>query len=184
MKKLSKEQIKIIYISAIALVFLICFWLFVYSPQSRKLVMIKQQLANTENEIIVITELTKGKEMALAVQDLSVELEDIVSKLPLGEEDVIYNLSEEARNLNIEVQNITPAGRIPLEGEISGYMIEELPIALSLVCDYRQLGDYLEILRNDFPVLVRVRNLDIVGQGEGIPQLEISLGVSAYLVKR
>lgn len=183
MKTLSKEQKKIIYISAIVIVSLLFFWVFVYVPQSRKLVAIKGQISDAEAQIAEINRMAEGKELSLAVRDFQSRLNNIESKLPFKKEDVINSLSEAARKLKIDIKNLALSPEQELSNKIPGYDIEEFPISMNLACDYRALGDYLSILRNTFPVLVRIRQVNIQGRGEGQDVLDIELLISAYLNK-
>lgn len=183
LKKLTNEQKKIIYISAIMALFLFFFWTFVYNPQSKKFSTIKRELTEAEQQIAQIMSIAAGRNLADAVGELNKNLMEVTSMLPAEETTVISSLSQAARRLKIEVKNIIPSGRQVLENKVSGYVIEELPISMSLICEYRVLGEYLNILRNKFPVLVRVKQLDIKGKGEGTPNLDISLQIVTYLAK-
>lgn len=182
-KDLSREQKKIIYISAVGLVFLFSFWVFVYGPQSRKFAAIKKELNQAENQIKEIMNIAGGRDLPQAARDLKTDLIKISAKLPSKQEVVISNLSESAKRLNLEVKNIIPANKQPLADTISGYTIEEFPISLNLVGDYQALGEYLNILRNSSPVLIRVRQLEIKGKGEGRSDLDIALQIYAYMSK-
>lgn len=180
-KKLTKEQKKIIYISLVVLTFFFSFWIFVYGPQTRKFTSIKEELTQTEARTAEILSIAKGRDLAQAIRDLKINFIEVMGRFPGGEEMVIYNLSETAKKLKIEVKNIVPSTKQLLENKITGYDIEELPISLNLVSEFRSLGEYLNILRNNFPVLIRVRDLDIKGNGEGRALLEVALQISAYL---
>ena len=183
MKKLTKEQKKIIYISIVVLMFMLSFSIFVYRPQARKLASITKQLNSAEAEISEINSLIADKDFIQAVKELNIRLNKIAAQLPSGDEDLVDALSQKARSLRIEVKNIIPSESRPLEKKIFGYDIEELSISMHLVCEYNVLGKYLIALRNDFPVLVRVNKLDIKGKGEGKPALDINLQITAYLSK-
>lgn len=183
-RNLSKEQKKIIYISAVTLVFLLVLWIFVYRPQSRKFAGIKSELTQVESQIAEISRLSAGKDLAAAVVDLRMGLAKLSAKLPAEDQEVIYHLSENAKKLKIEVKNVTPAGRRLLENKVAGYDIEELPISMNLVAEFRVLGEYLNILRNNLGVLIRVRQLDIRGKGEGRADLDIALQLCAYLSRQ
>ena len=181
MKKLSKEQEKIIYITGIAVVFLALFIVFVYSPQKRRLSDIKKKLDYTESEIAEINRITQGKPLEQAVSDMKLRLKDLTARLPFRVEDVVKNLSDAAREYKVEIKNIAFDAEQKFPAKIPGHNIKELPISMKLSCEYRNIGEYLHKLRADFPILVRVRELAIEGRGEGVPQLEVSLGISAYL---
>lgn len=183
-KKPTKEQKKIIYIGLIVLFSLLSFRFFVYGPQAKRFALMKKELTRTEAQIAEIKSIAEGKDLSQAVKELKIELMQVKSKLPPREEIVIQNLLESAKKLKIEVKNITPSSKRLLEARVGGYDIEELPISMSLVCEYRVLGEYLNILRNSFPILVRLRRLDIKGKGEGQINLDITLQISAYLSRK
>lgn len=181
--RLTKEQRKIIYISLAALTFLILFWFFIYAPQSKKFNQIKASLAQTDAQINEISGLMAGKDMATAIKELRSKYETIKSRLPDQDEDAVGKIIDEAKKLRIEIKNITPASRIPLGDKVPGFYLEELPISLNFSCDYRMLGEYLNNLRNNSPLLIRIRRVNIKGKGEGVGNLDINLEISAYLGK-
>ncbi|MDD5431889.1 MAG: hypothetical protein PHO70_02755 [Candidatus Omnitrophica bacterium] len=181
MKKISKEQRKIIYISGAIIVFLILLLLLVYIPQKNRLQVIKSKLAMAENEIAEINSFSKGKSLPEALRFLNLHLRTIPFKLPEHEEVVVKCLSEEARKLKLEVHDISFSEKTMLLDKIPGYEIEELQITIKLTGGYKALGEYLYNLRNNFPVLIRLRQVNIQGGGEGQFILNISLQISAYL---
>lgn len=183
MRQLTREQRKIIYLGAAALSCLLLFWLVIYAPQSRRLSAIKNKLKDVEAEIAQINRITEGRELAAAVKDLNNQLRKAGAKLPLRIEDVVKSLSEEARRQTLEVKNINFSDRRPLKFEIPGFSVDELVISMNLSCEFRELGEYLYSLRNNFPALVRVRQLSIKGKGEGYINLDAGLEVLAYLAK-
>lgn len=183
MKQLTREQKKIIYIALIVACFLFLFRVFIYAPQQRKLASIKKQLADAETQIAEINRLSAGKELSVTMQDLSGQLRKASGRLLVKDEDVINSLSGLAKKLRIEVKNLDPDDKITLPNRIPGYDAQELPISMNLSCDFKTLGEYLDILRNDLPALIRIKQLDITGSGEGQANLNITLKISAYLLK-
>ncbi len=183
MKKLSQEEKKIIYIAATVVLLLLIFWIFIYLPQSRKLASIKNNLNKAETEIVQINRITEGRELAGVMKDFNNQLKAIYSKLPSRFDDVVDDLSEEARKLNIEVKDINFLNKEILKDMIPGYEIEELPVVMNLVCEYNALGNYLNVLRTKFPVVLKIEQLDIKGGGEGQPKLDANLRILAYLAR-
>jgi hypothetical protein len=181
MKPLTKTQTKIIYISGIIVFVFLVFLIFVYFPQTQKLSGIKKQLVFAEADISQINAIAQGRAFPEAVRDLNLQLKQAALKLPNSEDTVVRSLSEKARELKIEVQNIFFSKRTDLAGRIPGAMIHELPISLKLVSQYNSLGEYLFALRNNFPILIRVRQINIQGNGEGQTNLNVDLEISAYL---
>lgn len=181
--KITKEQKKILYISAVVLLFFVCFWSFIYRPQGSKFLETKKELAATEKQISEILSLTKGEELSEAVKKLKVSFDKTSGEFSQGEEGLIRNLSDQANRLKIKVKNINTAVSRSLDVQVAGRKLEELSISMNLSAEYRQLGEYLDILRNNLPILVKVTQVDIKGAGEGVPELSIELKLLAYLFK-
>jgi hypothetical protein len=89
-----------------------------------------------------------------------------------------------AKKTKANIRNITPGARQILESKIPGYELQEMPISLDLTCEDRSLGEFLDMLRNHSPVLVRVKQVNINGKGEGEGNLDVDLQISAYLSKK
>jgi len=185
-RKLTKEQIKIIYVGAIAFIILALLSLFFYAPQARRFAAIKREIAECETQISDIENLIQGRELSEVAHELNLQFQK-QSRLILSEEkdeQVINDLSEQARRLNIEVKDIKPSAKQTLKHQIAGYNLLELPISMRLVSESRDLGEYLHKLRTDFPVLVKFRRININSKCEGCYRLDIDLEISAYLSKR
>lgn len=180
---MTREQKRIIYLGALTLAFIFLFWFLVYAPQGRRFASIKRRLAEVEGQIARIQSIAEGGDLAGAISGLRLRLTKISKILPKEETAAIYSLSEAARKLNIQVKNIAPSAKLLIEDKIAGSDLEELPISIVLVSDYRALGEYLSILRNNVPVLIRFNQLDIQGKGEGHAGLDATLQVSAYLLR-
>jgi len=184
MKKLTKEQEKIIYISAVVLASLFLFWAFIYLPQARRLGAIKNKLSDTENQILEITSIVPQDDLKVVVINLNRQFQVAISKLPAHEETVIQYLSDTAKKIKIEVKDIVFSDKQALKNKIPGYAAEEMVVSMNLTCDFRSLGEYLDALRNNSALLIKVRQLDINGNGEGNSNLSINLQISAYLSRK
>ena len=183
-KKLTKEQKKIIYVSLICFVFLLIFWLMVYIPQSKRFALVKKDLASVEAQIAEIMKITKGEDLSQVMKDFKINFNRVSSKLPAQDETVISSLTEMAKKTKANIRNITPGARQILESKIPGYELQEMPISLDLTCEDRSLGEFLDMLRNHSQVLVRVEKVNINGKGEGEGNLDVDLQISAYLSKK
>lgn len=184
MKKLNKEQEKIIYISAVVSASLFLFWAFIYLPQARRLREIKNKLNDTENQILKITSIVPQGDIQAVVINLNRQFQLAIAKLPAHEETVIQYLSDAAKKIKIEVKDIVFSDKQALKSKIPGYAVEEMVVSMNLTCDFRSLGEYLDALRNNPLILTRVRQLDINGNGEGNSNLSINLQISAYLSRK
>jgi len=179
---LSKAQKNIILLGIAVTVFLLCFWIFIYSPQKNKLSLIKVELANIEAQIEQINKMAGDKDLAEAVKNFNAQLGDASAKFSFSQEDVIASLSKEAKDLNIDIESIKPVGSVPVK-EVTAVNIEELSIAMQLSCGFKDVADYLKILRDNFPALVKINELDIKGSGEGKDMVGVNLQISVYLAK-
>jgi Tfp pilus assembly protein PilO len=181
MKKITKEQIKIIAITVSGVVFLLCFWIFVYWPQSKKLGLIKKDLELTEAKINEVKEITQGKDLSVAVAELNSKFGSYASLLPSNLEDLISKVSNKARSSNVEIKSISPQKPDLIDDRITNYPIEKFVIQMSIVSKFKELGDFLYYLESDFIHLVQVKQVDIKGRGESNPVLDVTLQILCYL---
>jgi Tfp pilus assembly protein PilO len=182
-KNSTQEQRKIIYIALVVLFALICFLVLVYLPSSGKLSAIRKELSRSEDEISRIMSMVAGKELPEAVKDLKLRFNKARGLLADSPENVVYRLTEFAKKQRIRVVNVSPGKEEILEGAIAGYKVSALPIRLTLVGDYRDIGEYLGQLSMDFPYLLAVKSLDISGKGEGRVDLDVTIDLTAYEVE-
>lgn len=182
-RQLTKEQKKIYIILSFFLVFFLLIIVFIFIPNKKRLQKIDVQVKNKEQEINNIVNLTKGKELSKAVQDLTSELDRIDDNVPLKREEIINILSQTAKDLKIDVKNINFSEKKVLDISVPGYQIEELPISIQLFCEYKSLADYLGIIRNDLPILIKMVKLDVKGKGEGKYGLDVDMQILTYLSK-
>ena len=183
MQKITKRQIKLFAACFITVAAFLCFWVFGYGPQGENLGAAKQELSFAEGQIAQIKNIMQGKEPSGAVRDLNGQLISLISYFPENQEDIISSLSNRSRKFNIEIKSINPHKKVILEEKVSGYEIQEVPISMSLQCGFKNLGEFLNDLRTNFPALVRVKSLNLRGRGEGQPTLDINLELLAYLSK-
>lgn len=181
LKRLSKEQKRIIVAGAIALLLFVLCWFLIYRPEVKRFAEIQAKLHGIDNQISQVLSVTKGKQLTAAIKDLNVDLAQVTGKLPLTDQGIIYVISDIANKLKINVKTLTRGSEKILDDKISGYSIHELPITISFSCEYKTLGDFLINLREKSPVLVRIKQLDIVGSGFAQPNLEVTLQLSGYI---
>jgi hypothetical protein len=182
MVNLTKAQRNIFILSITIVIFLLCFWVFVYLPQKNKLSSIKKEITYIETQIAQINKMTGGRDLTEVATGYNTQLRDISAVFSFSEEELIDNLSKEAKNLNIEINSIKPLEKKAIE-EKTHLKIEELPVNMQLSCEFRDLANYLKILKDNFHMLVKVRKIDIMGAGEGKDVLKVNLQISAYLSK-
>jgi len=181
LSRLSKEQKRIILAGVIALLVFILCGLLIYQPEVKRFSEIKAKLREIDNQISQILSVTEGKEFTRAIKDLNVDLLQATGKLPLTDQNIIYVISDMANKLKIDVKCLTRGSEKVFDDKILGCSIHELPIKLSFSCEYKTLGDFLTALREKSPVLIRLRQIDIKGNGFAQPNLEVTLQLCGYM---
>lgn len=181
--KLTKEQRKIIYLTIIITFAISLFWFFIYLPRSREIRAIKNDLRLAEKSINEIIGITEGKELVDIAHNLGVELNSLKRKLPSQDEAVIKNLSEEAQKYRVEIKRIDVSKQDEVAYQQGSVSIREIAVSIVLSGEYRDVGKYLEALKESFPILTKINKVDIEGSGEGKPKLNVLLDISAYLSK-
>ncbi len=183
MNELTKEQKKIIYIGVILAASLVLFIFFIYAPQQRKLRQIRTELSRTEAMVRQIHQLTAGRDLKEAVKDLNLELKNVSAKLLIQEASLINNLTSQAKAPRIDIRDLDPGDKILLPNKAIGYDVYELPLAMNITGEYREIGEYFGRLSDDFPALIRINKVYISGKGSGNVNLSASVNLSAYLLK-
>lgn len=184
MARLTKAQKNIILLSILAVIFLLCFWIFVYLPQQKRLSSIHKEISYIDTQIAQINEMTGGSDLTEALSDFNARIRDMSAIFSSNDEEVIGSLSKEAKKLKIEIESIKPLEKQPVKDLDPSLNIEELPIAMQLSCEFKDLANYLKILREEFPVLIKMKRLEVKGGGEGKDLLSVNLDISAYLSKQ
>jgi len=183
LKTLNASQRKILFAAVLSIALLIIFCVAVYIPQVNKLREVKRQLIDANTGISEITMMEGGKDLAVLVADLNKQLDKTDDRLPASAEAIISYVSSQARELHIDITQITPGDKKPLATPVANYNVEELPITLVLNCDYKSLGEYLHVLRDTSPFLFRIQQLDMQGSGTGNAILQVHMQLLTYVAK-
>ena len=92
---------------------------------------------------------------------LDKKLKVLEEKLPPSEETTLKEISSFANTSGIDVISLTPhvIKKSPIQGNIPGYECMELSITMDLRRTYKTLGEYLRLLQEEFPTVVRIKNI-------------------------
>jgi len=179
--KITKEEKNNLYIMAISLILLCVFLFFICIPQQKLFSSKINEVHKTEKQIAEIMLIAQGKDLAQAVKALNINLIEFSGKLPAEEEAIIYRLSDSAKKLRLNVMNITPGEKVLVAHKASGFDIEERPLTMTLVGDFRALGEYINELEQGEPTLVKIKKVEVKNKGEYKALLDIKLELSAYM---
>ncbi len=184
-RNLTKEQRKIIYIALIVFAFFFLMWFFIYVPQSKKLAIIKSNIADTEKQIEQIMSVAKGRDLANVAKELKISSDKVISKFPGGEDIIVVKLTDAAKDsAKLKVNNVTPAARQSLKSKVPGFELDELSLGMSVSGEYKGIVEFLDMILGDFPVFLSIKEIDISGKGEGKTQLDCDIQLSAFLIKK
>lgn len=184
MKQITKEQKKIIYITLILPVFTVFLWVFIFLPQRNKLACLRNSLSETEAQITQIKQLALGRDMAEVAGELNKKLLECLDKLPSRHEAAINYLSDNAHNLGIVIKNISLHSQQAVMENIADYIIAQTPISINLTGGYKAIGEYLNILRDDSAILIRLEKIDIKREKENYIYLNADIEINVYFAKK
>lgn len=180
---IAKEQKKIIGVFGIVFIAVLILWFFIYLPQKKKFVQIREELKNTEIQISQIMDLAKTEKIEVVAQKLNKEFNSLKMRFNGNEREVINNLSSEAEKFKVAVKSITPREKVQFNADAKSYSCQELPVTMKLAGGFRNLGEYLSSLEDNTGILVSIKKLEINTAGVGAPNLDISVDLSAYILK-
>ena len=97
------------------------------------------------------------------------KLKVLEEKLPPSEETTLKEISSFANRLGIDVISLTPHGikKSSIRGDMPDYECMELSITMDLRCTYKTLGEYLGLLQEEFPTVVRIKNISMSKEKSG-----------------
>lgn len=184
-KNIKRHEAAIITMAAIVILFIIIFWLSVYSPAKKRMNDLKNQFNTLESEMKKIEAMAEGgKSLDTAYTEFYRRLTALDAKIPREERTTLGDLSAQADKMNIEVSSIRPE-RVKESGlpvKIEARDVKAMPISMHIICDYITLGEYLNALRDTLPALISVDLLTINGPPSKGGRLDITLNLTLYLL--
>lgn len=185
--KIEKRQQKILLLAGIILGAILIFWIFIYSPKNKQMKEIGAELARVQKDIERIQKIAGGEEsLDVVITKYNRKIKEFKEKLPAQEESTLRRLANKADSMGIEVLSISPqvAADSKLPVNIEGCQCRELVISMQLVASYEKLGEYLGMLKDKFPSVIRLNKVNIEKKGEvkGISELSASIEIALYML--
>jgi Tfp pilus assembly protein PilO len=187
-----KENRTLIAVLAYIIVFLIFVFL-VYLPKHSQVLSLKGRIKSIEKQIDItqqmLGDLNKLGEMLAGMQR---ELDDFRSRLPDKSRvsSVISQLSNLAKDLDIEVLSIKPAKPVHVSGDdgkpilIAGDHLVSMDVGLSLYASYRPLADYINNIQHKLDMLASVKELDVQRDASRYPKLRSHILLTVYIIEK
>jgi Tfp pilus assembly protein PilO len=183
-----KSREKILRIFVLIAIVIWAFDRFYYTPQSRKVLVFKEEIKAADLKMDQFLLLTKGMETVKAeVTRLEKEKKTLSERTLKGEEfrAFLRHLARESDSIQMKVISITPQEeKLPLlEGkkEPSGFQHRKVTIQMVLHSNFTKLGAYLKEIEK-LPFLINVDNLQIERNEEIQPFLKVTMGLSMHIV--
>jgi len=181
----SKEKILII-LAAIAFAFWI-FDHFYYTPQSRKIKMLKAEVKTLDLKFNESFLLAKGVEaLETEILRLEGELKRLSERTLKGEEFRTYlkHLARESDSIQMKVISLIPQEeKLPRpeeKKETSPSQYRKMNVQMVLHSSYAKLGTYLKGIE-ELPFLIHVDSLQVEKNEEAQPLLKVTMELSMYL---
>lgn len=190
--KLTKKQKKLAVIAGLIVAAIVIFLKFIYLPQKARFEELKKELRMAEEEIGDIKKTAGAEEeksMGVALEGLQKKFKDLETRFPDKEEMILRELPAFANRFGIEIKSMQPQKKRAVkeidksEFTVTGYTVEDIEIAIFAVGRYKNLGEYIKALKEEFPALIRINKLSMSrAGGEDGMSLNINMTITAYLL--
>jgi hypothetical protein len=159
-----------------------------YTPQSRKILRLKEEIKATELKSNESHLLAKGIETEEAeVSRLEREIQGLKGRALSRDrfEAFLRHLAKESNRLQLKMISLmTQEERTPSAEEKKGHSPSQymkVNLQMVLQSDFNSLGGYLKAIE-ELPFLVVINNLQVERDGKIFPLLKVTLGLTVYLV--
>ena len=182
----SREKILLVFVSIAIAIW--AFDQFYYTPRSREISRLKDEVKMAELKLkqsLLLTEGVKTTEAELARMEK--ELKWLSERTLKGEEfrAFLKHLAKETDPLQMKIITLTPHEEKPSlpEGKkgASALGYRKITVVMILHSTYAKLATYLKQIEK-LPFLVNVDNLQIEKSEEVFPFLKVTMGLSIYIV--
>ncbi|MBI5150553.1 MAG: type 4a pilus biogenesis protein PilO [Candidatus Omnitrophica bacterium] len=185
--KISRPQKKII-VSAIFLIGGFLFvWSLMYIPLKEKVARLRHDLEETQGYIHQVQAMVPSGgqgQIREGIKSLEKQYNQLAARFPEKEEASLTALFDLARRANVEISAIQsrPKNFCAKEAGIEGKKCYELPVSLSLKGNYKNLVEYIELVRTSLPAFVTFEKLTVQKAGQGAPDIDAALEIKLYLL--
>ncbi|MDD5422985.1 MAG: type 4a pilus biogenesis protein PilO [Candidatus Omnitrophota bacterium] len=187
---ITKRQQKIIIFTAVFLLALTVFLVFIYMPADARLKGLKQKYNAIQTEIDEFRRtIGADKPLEQSIIAFRSRIEALGKKFPGKEEIVFKELSSLAQGMDIEITSMNPSKKVVVKGAegqdllIKDCVVEEISISMALKTSYKKLGEFLRALKEEFPIFVTIENVNIAKAGDkDSPVLNVALSINTYLI--
>jgi hypothetical protein len=183
----SRERILLIFV-----LIAIAIWVFdrfYYTPQSRRISALKEEVKAADLKLNEFLLLTKGVETSEAeVNRVESELKGLKERTVKGEEfrAFLKHLARESDPLQMKLISLIPGEEKLTLPDTDGkkaasFQLRKVTILMVLHSTYPKLGAYLKEIK-ELPFLINIESVQIERKEEILPLLKVTIGLSMYII--
>lgn len=177
-------------VAGICVFIIFLFWALIYFPANRRLGLLRAEFNSIKREISAIESRggKEGRDIAKMIESLQKDFNSAMQKLPAREEDTLRFISNEANRLGVEIIATQPRPKRPaLDSGNSAIFIEgkqcfEIPVAIEARGIYKSIGEYLMVLRDGSPSLIKIEDARIQKDEAIAPRLKANLELALCIL--
>jgi len=185
---ITQGQKRILIITSIIAVLFIVFYVFVYLPAKDTVKRFKAELLQIENKINT-TESIVGKDMPMeeGFSALQKQFKELNTKFPDNEKETLKAVSNVAYASGLNVISTKPQPRVLVLDKnknpvkIGNRFCRKMTISMTIRSTYKDLGRFLEALRNDIPNLLTIERLKI-RKGQEKDEIKTDINLTMHLL--
>jgi len=192
LKMTGSQKKAAVSILAMVLVFIV-FIVFIYIPMHRELDKTIAEYGSVEKEISDIKNAAgKDKSLDEIIAALKKRLTELENKFPAKEEQILSDLSDRAKDLKIDLINMTPDKKRLVTGidcaalNKKGCVLQEMAITMNMRTDFRTFAGFMKSLKENFPFYIKLDSAHLVrlAGSDRHPMLDIEVKLHAYLISQ
>lgn len=184
-----KHREKLLVLFAFLAMAILLFDRFYYSPQSRKLSRLREEIKTVDLKLNEFLFMEKGMERIEAeVARLEKELKDLSERTLRGEEFRVFlkHLAKESAPHQMKLISLTPQEEkllppVDKSGQPS-FPYRKINVRMVFHSTYAKLGEYLEEIEK-LPFLIQVNHLSIEKSEESLPPLKVTMELSIFVIE-
>jgi len=192
MTKYSLQNKKVLVTSAIALVCLLVFSVFVYIPARKQAFLFRKEIRAIDEQIKSVHERVGSmKEMGKVLARMQKELVSFEKRIPTKDElsAVATEISDLAKTYSVEVVSIKSKGTEALLDEdgkpviFGGKELRRTQANLHLQGTYRAIAEYINNMQKSLNILATIDEIKILKDEDISPRLDVTLVLTSFLVE-
>lgn len=159
---------------------------YILKSQKAGIVNLESKVKRLKNDLTTLNRGLESMRVAKVKQNLLTQNQAAKTTKILAEGQIsglLQDISKEANRFNIRIIKMNPSREVVKSGAANTTdKLTPLYINLDLICDYHDLGKFINILEN-YPVFMSVQELKIMTQAADYMKQKVTLMLKTYVTK-